>query len=162
EGWAWRSTNHETWLQLADLEEHRSLVFPNQPVVGVTFHEALAYACSHGARLPTMTERRWIVRGAERRPYPWGQPFGSGNANTREEALGKPCAVGLYRTDATPDGVCDLAGNVAEWTLDGGGDRRVIHPGSWVHPAMASWAKALEMLPPDSRVGDLGFRLVRE
>ena len=34
------------------------------------------------------------------------------------EALGRPCAVGLFGGDQTPEGVYDLAGNVAEWTGD--------------------------------------------
>ena len=53
------------------------------------------------------------MRGDANRPYPWGQPFGQGNANTNEATLGKPVAIGLFIADCTPDGIYDLAGNVA-------------------------------------------------
>jgi len=162
EGLAWRARAAHTWLQLASDPEVSHLVVPNQPVVGVTWYEAEAYARSQGARLLTSSERRWVMRGAEKRPYPWGAPFGEGNANTREEALGRPCAIGLYLSDRTPEGVWDLAGNVAEWTSDGSHDQRITHPGSWARPSMASWAKALEMAAPGARSSDLGFRICRD
>ena len=134
----------------------------NQPVVGVTWWEAEAYATAHGARLPRADERVWVTRGRERRPYPWGSPFGTGNANTREEVLGRPCAVGIYLRDRTPEGVCDLAGNAAEWTADHVGNDRLIHPGAWDQPSMAAWAKALAMESPDSRWAGIGFRLAKD
>ena len=102
------------------------------------------------------------MRGLEKRPYPWGEPFGHGNAATREEVLGRPVAIGLFRSDMTPDGVWDLAGNVAEWTLDIAGDKRVLHPGSWKQPSMESWAKAIAIQSPDYRSDDLGFRIVAD
>jgi formylglycine-generating enzyme required for sulfatase activity len=135
---------------------------PNQPVVGVNWFEAMAYATTFGARLPYRLERSQIVRGEARRPYPWGEPFGTGRANTREEVVNRTSAVGLFRGDVTPEGVYDLAGNVGEWTLDGTGDKRVYHPGSWRQPSMAAWAKALAIRPPDGRGDDLGFRLVAD
>lgn len=161
-GLAWRNSGASNWASLANAPDVATLVIPNQPVVGVSWYEAEAFAHAKGARLLSMEERRHVVRGAEKRPYPWGEPFGSGNANTREEVLGKPCAVGIFYSDRTPEGVWDLAGNVAEWCADGGDDAKVIHPGSWQQPSMASWAKALEMIPPDSRSADLGFRLARD
>jgi|GEM_PF-934502 len=167
EGWspaglAWRNAGHSRWLTLAQAPDVAELVLPNQPVVGVNWYEAEAYAIAKGARLLTLEERRYVVRGPEKRPYPWGEPFGSGNANTREEVLNKPCAVGLYFSDRTPDGVWDLAGNVAEWCGDGSDEGRIIHPGSWMQPSMASWAKALEVIAPETRSGDLGFRLAKD
>ena len=161
-GKRWRSKAQPTWSDLAEDPDVAHLVIPNHPVVGVNWYEADAYARAHGARLLTNAERRWVVRGSEKRPYPWGQPFGDGNSNTREESLGQPCAVGLFLRDRTPDGVWDLAGNVAEWLQDETEAQRMLHPGSWVRPSMASWAKALEISPPETRSADLGFRLVRE
>lgn len=161
EGWAWLQGKPNPWPAHAHLESARSLVVPNQPVVGVTFFEAEAYANSVGARLPRADERIAVVRGSEKRPYPWGAPFGEGNANTREEVLARPCAVGLFVNDRTPEGVRDLAGNVAEWTGDRVGDEYLVHPGAWDQPSMAAWAKALTMASPSSRWAGLGFRLVR-
>ena len=121
-----------------------------------------AYASAHDARLPNFNERMRIVRGSAKRPYPWGEPFGRGNSNTREESLDRPCAVGLYRRDQTPEGVFDLAGNVAEWVGDVVGDERLIAPGAWSQESMSSWAKARAMQAPTCRGFDLGFRLVRD
>ncbi len=160
-GKAWRDSVARLWPALAARDEVRSLLVPNQPVVGVSWHEACAYARKHEGRLLSFDERMQVCRGQEKRPYPWGAPFGHGNANTREEVLGKPCAVGLYLGDVTPEGVCDLAGNVAEWTKDAIDEQVVIHPGSWEQPSMAAWAKARSLEPARTRGADLGFRLAR-
>jgi formylglycine-generating enzyme required for sulfatase activity len=160
-GRAWRDSGAPGWSELAAKPDVAHLVVPNQPVAGPTYWEAEAYANAHGARIMDSDEHRWIMRGATKRPYPWGAPFGDGNANTREEALGGPCAVGLYRSDRTPEGVCDLAGNMGEWLGDEMDGKRKLHPGSWAQPSMAAWAKALELAAPDVRSGDMSFRLVR-
>lgn len=162
EGWAWLRECEDPWPVRARAEGSEPFVVPNQPVVGVTWYEAEAYARAMGARLPRADERVWAIRGRERRPYPWGSPFGEGNANTREEVLGRPCAVGLYPKDKTPEGIYDLAGNVAEWTADGVGAERLTHPGAWDQPSLAAWAKALSMAAPDNRWSGLGFRLARD
>ncbi len=162
EGWAWLEQCEDPWPVNAEQASAQAFVVDNQPVVGVTFWEAEAYARTHRARLPRQDERVWVTRGKERRPYPWGSPFGEGNANTQEEVLGRPCAVGLYLRDRTPEGVCDLAGNVAEWTADEVGDERLIHPGAWDQPSLAAWAKAIELKGPEARGAGLGFRLARD
>lgn len=162
EGWDWLEGCSDPWPVHAADPASAPFVVANQPVVGVTAWEASAYAAAMGARLPRSDERVWVVRGQERRPYPWGSPFGEGNANTREEVLGRPCAVGLFLRDRTPEGVCDLAGNVAEWMADEVGGQRLTHPGAWDQPSMAAWAKALSLHPADSRWAGLGFRLARD
>ncbi|MCB9687297.1 MAG: SUMF1/EgtB/PvdO family nonheme iron enzyme [Alphaproteobacteria bacterium] len=162
EGWEWLQGCDDPWPKHAADPASSQFVVANQPVVGVTLHEAMAYAAAHDARLPRSDERVWVCRGREKRPYPWGSPFGEGNANTREEVLGRPCAVGLYRRDRTPDGVADLAGNVAEWMADEVGGQRLVHPGAWDQPSMAAWAKALALHPADARWAGLGFRLARD
>jgi formylglycine-generating enzyme required for sulfatase activity len=162
DGKRWRDTRRTLWTDLAAAPDAAHLVVPNQPAIGVTWYEAEAYANTHDARLLSLDERMQIMRGDVNRPYPWGQPFGQRNANTREEAMGKPSAVGLFQRDQTPEGVCDLAGNVAEWTSDEADEERVIHPGSWNAPSMSAWAKARALVPPKTRSADLGFRIARE
>jgi hypothetical protein len=161
EGWAFVSSLTDPWPKKAAMADAAAFVIDNQPVVGVSWHEAKAYAARHGARLPLFDERLFATRGPAKRPYPWGSPFGKGNANTREEVLGRPCAVGLFVNDRTPEGIVDLAGNVAEWTEDGAGDERWLHPGCWADSFESSWAKARVLVRPTHRSARLGFRLAR-
>lgn len=161
-GRRWRDSRRTLWPALAQAEDAADLVIPNQPAIGLTWFEAEAYATAHKARLLTLEERMHAMRGEDNRPYPWGQPFGRGKANTREENAGRPTAVGLYRDDCTPEGVFDLSGNVAEWTADEADEERVIHPGSWNAPSMSAWAKARALVSPKLRSADLGFRICRD
>lgn len=161
DGRSWLATITDPWPVLARQAASDVYLVPNQPVVGVTWFEADAYARAMGARLPRWYERVNAVRGNEKRPYPWGSPFGEGNANTKEEVLRRPCAVGLYVRDCTAEGVYDLAGNVGEWTAEQAGHEYLLHPGSWEQPSLASWAKALTTEEPPARGPGLGFRLAR-
>jgi hypothetical protein len=161
DGVAWRDSGVRTWGYLAK-KVNSALVVANQPVVGTTWFEAAAYAKFAGGRLPTVQERLFIVRGEEKRVYPWGEPFGSNNANTSEEVVQRPCAIGLFRSDCTPNGVWDLAGNAGEWLADDVSGQHPLHPGSWKQTSMASWAKASQLEAPNYRADDLGFRLVKD
>lgn len=162
EGWAWLQACEEPWPVIAKREDAEDFVLDNQPVVGVSWFEAEAFAAAHGARLPRWYERVFAVRGLEKRPYPWGSPFGEGNANTKEEVLERTCAVGLYPRDVTPEGVHDLAGNAGEWTAEAAGDEFLLHPGSYDQPSLAAWAKALTTSEPTARWAALGFRLAKD
>lgn len=162
EGRAWRDGIRHSWVELAARQSVAHLMVENQPVVGVSWFEAMAYATKHTARLLSFSERMQVVRGPEKRPYPWGAPFGQGNANTREQVLERPCAVGLFVRDVTPEGIYDLAGNVGEWTSDRVGDDCILHPGSWEQTSMAAWAKARSLEPAKTRGASLGFRLARD
>lgn len=162
EGLAWRNATADTWPELAKRDGVDDFLVDNQPVVGVTYYEAEAFAAGSSARLPRWYERVRAVRGAEKRPYPWGSPFGEGNTNSKEEVLMRPCAVGLYAKDCTPEGIYDLAGNVAEWVGEQSGSEQFYHPGSYDQPSLACWAKAMSSQRRDARWGGLGFRLARD
>jgi len=98
-----------------------SLNNPSQPVVGVTWYEAAAYAAwlarltGAGWRLPTEPEWEWAARRG-RRLFPWGGNWDERRLNSLEGRVMRTTPVGAYPHGATPDGIYDLAGNVYEWT----------------------------------------------
>ena len=163
EGLYWKSKRRITWQELASSPDSLKYVFDNHPVVGVSWYEAEAFATCHGARLMDGFERTRLMRGPEKRRYPWGASFKQGYANTEEVALNKTSPVGVFPKDQTPEGVFDLAGNVAEWLSDDlDSEQKVIHPGCWMRDSISTWAKASEFMAPNARVAFLGFRLIRD
>ncbi|MFZ3266290.1 MAG: SUMF1/EgtB/PvdO family nonheme iron enzyme [Terriglobales bacterium] len=160
-----------------------------QPVVGVSWHEATRYGewltveTGRRFRLPTEAEWERAARGGrEGALFPWGdtppqslpgyaercahnwkngpEPVGSGEAN----------GYGLYN-------MCD---NVHEWCSDWysagyyavspernpqgpeTGDRRASRGGSWRHHVKMSRCAARSSIPPEFHYADYGFRVACE
>jgi formylglycine-generating enzyme required for sulfatase activity len=138
-----------------------------RPVVCVAWHGADEYCRGQGKRLPLDAEWELAAKGAEGRPFPWGDssPRQDGVAyDLRDGAQVHPRAVGDSPQDVSPDGVHDLAGNVAEWVEDRYGDlmQKTLRGGSFAsrglcHLLSSSCARA----PGDSYHKDLGFRCAR-
>ncbi len=92
------------------------------PVVGVSWHDAMAYAKWAGKRLPTEAEWEKAARGGLiGQKYPWGNEIDSNKAN-----YNKNTKSGTHDEQTTPIrkysantyGLFDMSGNVAEWCLD--------------------------------------------
>ncbi|MBE9522947.1 MAG: SUMF1/EgtB/PvdO family nonheme iron enzyme [Proteobacteria bacterium] len=97
---------------------------PNSPVVGVSWWEADAFCRwltlssddGHVYRLPDEWEWEAAAAGRDGREYPWGD-WEDDRCNSEEAGIGKTSPVGIFAKGDTPEGVCDMSGNVLEWTI---------------------------------------------
>ncbi len=116
---------------------------PAQPVVGVSWFEARAYALwlsaqtGHVYRLPTEVEWEAAARGMEGRAYAWGDTFRSLAGNTSATRLQRPSPVGVFVEGTTPEGVADLTGNVGEWTSSAFGEGVAFETAPYAYPYRA-------------------------
>ena len=121
----------------------------DQPVGGVSWFEAMAYAEFAGKSLPTV--------------YEWQRAAGIGvNSDVLHLSNfgGRPRPVGANR-GMNPFGSFDMAGNVKEWTANaaGDGDGRYILGGAWDEPVYAFGMP--DARSPFARESTFGFRCAR-
>ncbi len=148
---------------------------PNQPVVGISWKEALDYSAWAGKMLPTEAQWEFAARGRQNRKYPWGNlPPDSTRANFAEY-LGMPSIVTMHEDGRTPEGIYDLAGNVYEWTIDpfvpypvqrynpqacANAPRRTARGGCWNSKSNELLCTFRKGLFPEIRENTVGFRCV--
>ncbi len=135
------------------------------PINCVDWNEARAYCQQEGKRLPADAEWEWAARGgAKGWTYPWGNTEPGARACWKGEGKRTgTCPVATHPTGVSPEGVEDLAGNVAEWTVgEDGAEYQPLRGGSWFFASPAILTATFSGSDPVSnRRSFTGFRCAR-
>jgi len=177
------ATRHETPKYWDDVR----FSAPEQPVVGINWHDAKAYAEWVGKRLPTEAEWEKAAQGGllDKR-FPWGDADPDGTqCNFADESWADTDFDDGYRFTAPvgrsiPNGygLYDMSGNASEWCADwydenyyskspernptgpGSGTLRILRGGSWNNFPYFLRVASRGTKSPLSMDSRLGFRCV--
>jgi len=155
---------------------------PQQPVTGVSWHEAVRYCewlSSQSGRhyhLPTEAEWERAARGGlEQKNFPWGDEPPQSLPDYAARWLKGPEPVARYAQNGFD--IYDICDNVHEWCRDWydanyyvvspehnprgpeSGQRKASRGGSWRHHIKVARCSARSSIPPHFQYADYGFRV---
>ncbi|UWU26188.1 formylglycine-generating enzyme family protein (plasmid) [Rhizobium sp. CB3060] len=90
--------------------------YADHAVTETTWAGARAYCVWRGADLPTEAQWEAAARGMDDRTYPWGNARPDAKRVSASGRRGQTDPVGRQTSGASPFGVLDMAGSLAEWT----------------------------------------------
>jgi formylglycine-generating enzyme required for sulfatase activity len=154
---------------------------PEQPVVGVSWFEAVAFCLwlsditSEDVILPTIKQWEYAAKGDNHYDYPWGSWWDGSRCNNSvlPWKSKKTTPVRQYEGKGdSPFGVVDMIGNAWEWCLTDSNRRvenidekamyRMVRGGSWKFTHEAYFKITDNAYYPSvERVSEGGFRLAR-
>jgi formylglycine-generating enzyme required for sulfatase activity len=155
---------------------------PQQPVTGVSWHEAARYCdwlraqTGRPYRLPTEAEWEHAARGGlEQKNFPWGDEPPQSLPDYAVRWKNGPEVVARYAANGF--GLYDICDNVHEWCSDwydsnyyanspernprgpDEGKRKASRGGSWRHFVKVARCSARSSIPPEFQYADYGFRV---
>jgi formylglycine-generating enzyme required for sulfatase activity len=141
-----------------------SQVFVNTPSFSI--HDVMTWPI----RLPSELEWQRAAIGDTSGPYPWGNAPVDQTRVTCADWTTQPTDVDSHPSGASPYGVLDMSGNLAEWCLTKWGsngydvtgyDYRNVRGGAWNIEAQNIFLQATDRYghPPRGRLNDFGFRI---
>lgn len=155
---------------------------PEQPIVAVSWDDAMTYAKWAGGTLPSEAQWEKAGRGLYGGRYPWGNNWDANYCNSQgfQDKRWFTTRVGSFPMGRSPFGCYDMAGNVSEWCYDwysetayaqhgadaanpwgpASGSEHVIRGGSWMdEPRNCQIFKRFHNVS-DYRDPAVGFRVV--
>jgi formylglycine-generating enzyme required for sulfatase activity len=149
--------------------------FPNHPVAGICYHEAVAFVAWLERAVAPFEGMRWCIpaedmwefaaRGPSGFLYPWGPESALGRCNSREVNIGAPSPPGRFPDGRSVFGAEDMAANV--WEFVRASDQEpwacVLRGGSYLNTIdEVKSSLRLFAVPRDHRPPDFGLRCALE
>lgn len=174
EGWRWREKVGirvpASWISCGDGYCAATAfglrpLLPGEPVYGISWYEADAYARWFRKRLPTEHEweyaASWSPADGAQRLYPWGAQPPDRHRACAEMSSDGPLPCGERTAGHSAQDIPDMAGNLWEWTQpasDEPDDLAICRGGSWVTTACGLNCTRRRSLAKTTRTAFTGLR----